>query len=255
MIWYLPHHFVVYPNKPGKIRVVMDWAVQYRDCELNKQLYRGPSLIPSLIGVILRTRQFRVAVSADIEAFYHRIGVTEQHQQSVQRFVFREFGTQSPLLTYQLTTLVFGAINASTAAIWVLRHAVRQNKEYANVAATVEDDYYSDNMSKSFESDEEAIQFSKDSMASLAAGGFKLTGFASSSKQVLSTILEMERDATLRDLHVDALPTEYVLGLGWDRAFDRYRIRVKPMHEVRTNRELLSALTRSFVPLGFCLRF
>jgi hypothetical protein len=55
--------------------------------------------------------------------------------------------------------------------------------------------------------------------------------------------------------HVDALPTEYVIGLGWDRASDRYRIRVKPMHEVSTNRELLSALTRSFDPLGFCLRF
>ena len=92
-------------------------------------------------------------------------------------------------------------------------------------------------------------------MASLAAGGFQLIGFASSSKQVLSTILEMERDATLRNLHVDALPTEYVLGLGWDRSFDRYRICVKPMHEVRTNRELLSALTRSFDPLGFACGF
>jgi hypothetical protein len=67
-----------------------------------------------------------LAVSADIEAFYHRIGVSEQHQ-SLQRFVFREFGTQNPLLTYQFTTLVFGAAYASTAAIWTLRHAVKQN--------------------------------------------------------------------------------------------------------------------------------
>ena len=102
------------------------------------------------------------------------------------------------------------ALYPSTTAIWVLRHVVRQNKEYANVAATVENDYYSDNMSKSFESDEEEIQFSKDSIASLATGGFKLTGFASSSMQVLSTIPEIDRTAPLRDF-VDALPTEYVL--------------------------------------------
>lgn len=55
LIWYLPHHYVIYPNKPGKIRVVMDWAVQYSDFVLKKPLYRGPSLIPSLVGILLRT--------------------------------------------------------------------------------------------------------------------------------------------------------------------------------------------------------
>jgi hypothetical protein len=93
---------------------------------LNKQLYRGPSLIPSLVGILLRTWQFRLAVSADIEAFYHRIGVSAQHQ-SLQRFVFTGIWHPYPLLTYQFTTLVFGAAYASTAAIWTLRHAVKQN--------------------------------------------------------------------------------------------------------------------------------
>ncbi len=49
----------------------MDWAVKFKDRCLNEELFRGPKLIPSLIGVLLRTRQFRVAISADIELFYH----------------------------------------------------------------------------------------------------------------------------------------------------------------------------------------
>ena len=65
----------------------------------------------------------------------------------------------------------------------------------------------------------------------------------------------MERAAPLRDLHVDALPTEYVLGLGWDGATNRYHLRVKPIHPVNTKRELLSALTRSIDPLFFACRF
>jgi hypothetical protein len=72
MVWYLPTHYVTYPNK-NKIRVVMDWAVKFKDRCLNEELFRGPKLIPSLIGVLLRTRQFRVAISADIESFYHRM--------------------------------------------------------------------------------------------------------------------------------------------------------------------------------------
>ena len=252
MVWYLPHHFVVYPNKPGKIRVVMDWAVQFQGFVMNKNMCRGPSLIPSLVGVLLRTRQFTVAVSADIESFYHRVGVPKE-QRSLQRFVFREFGTNKHLLTYQFTTLVFGAINASTSAIWALRHAVRQNKQYPDVAATIEDDYYSDNLSKSFETDEEAIQFSKHSIASLARGGFNLTGFASSSKVVLATIPKRDRAEPVRDLNFDALPTEYVLGMGWDCATDKYHLRTKQMPSVGTKRELLSALSRSFDPLGLCL--
>ena len=75
MVWYLPHTFVLYPYKLGKIRVVFDWAVAYSNFVLKKHLFRGPSLIPSLAGILFRTRQFRVAISADIEAFYHRVGV------------------------------------------------------------------------------------------------------------------------------------------------------------------------------------
>jgi hypothetical protein len=53
----------------------MDWVVKFKDHCLKKELFRGPKQIPILIGVILRTRQFRIAISADIESFYHRIGV------------------------------------------------------------------------------------------------------------------------------------------------------------------------------------
>ena len=79
IVWYLPHHFVVYPNKPGKIRVVMDWAVQFQGFVMNKNMCRGPSLIPSLVGVLFHTRQFTVAVSAGIEFFYHRVGVQKNN--------------------------------------------------------------------------------------------------------------------------------------------------------------------------------
>lgn len=226
MVWFLPHHFVEYPNKPGKIRVVMDCAASFSQVSLNNQLFRGPPLLPKLVGVLLRSRECLFALSADIAAFYYRVGIPAKHQ-SLQRFVFREFGSNKPLRTYQMTTLVFGAVHASTAAIWVLQHVVSQNKNYPEVASRIKNNFYADNLSDSFDTEAETIKFARDVRESLAIGGFKLTGFASSSKRVLETIPSEDRAEFVLDLNYDALPTEYILGLVWDCSGDCYKLMVK----------------------------
>lgn len=50
--WYIPHHAVINPNKPNKIRVVFDapW-----------DLLKGLDLLTSLIGVLLRFRELTVS--------------------------------------------------------------------------------------------------------------------------------------------------------------------------------------------------
>ena len=116
MVWYLLHTFILYPYKPGKIHVVFDWAVAYSNFVLKKHLFWGPSLIPSLAGILFRTRQFRVAISADIEAFYHRVGVPKEHR-PLQRFVHCEFGSHASIRTGQFTTICFGGKHASTSHV------------------------------------------------------------------------------------------------------------------------------------------
>ena len=103
MVWYLLHTFILYPYKPGKIQVVFDWAVAYSNFVLKKHLFRGPSLIPSLAGILLRTRQFRLAISAE-----HR---------PLQRFVHCEFGSHASIRTGQFTTICFGGKHASTSHV------------------------------------------------------------------------------------------------------------------------------------------
>ena len=155
-IWYLPHVFVVYPNKPNKIRVVFDAACKYKEISYNDLLLRGPPSIPNLAGVLLRARRFPIALAADVTAFYHRIGVTDKHQ-PFQRFVYQKFGSNEPIKTYQFTTLVFGAVCFSSAAVLTLKHAANQYAKYPQVAAKMKDNFYSENMIDSFETEEEAI--------------------------------------------------------------------------------------------------
>ena len=36
--WYLPHHPVINPNKPGKVRMVLNGAAKFHGASLNKSL-------------------------------------------------------------------------------------------------------------------------------------------------------------------------------------------------------------------------
>ena len=73
LLWYLPHHPVL--NKPGKIRVVFDYAAKQKGTSLNDQLLTGPDLTNSIVGVQMRFREEQVALSADIECMFHHFRV------------------------------------------------------------------------------------------------------------------------------------------------------------------------------------
>jgi hypothetical protein len=246
---YLPHFYVINCNKPNKIRVVFDAAARFQGLCYNDLLLRGPPSILSLLGVLIRARQYRYALSADIEAFYNRVWVAKQHQ-SLQRFVFRPFGSNGPVRTFQFTTLIFGAVCSSSAAVLTLHHAAKTNVTFPQVAAKMQDNIYSDNLIDSFETESEAADFANAVTKNLEAGGFHLTAFASTSQQILETIPPQYMSPQVLDINLSALPVEYQLGMKRDLATDTYGIRVRSMPEVHTKRELLSAMSLVFDPLG-----
>ena len=71
--WYLPHHPVYHPQKPGTLRVVFDCAAKWRRTSLNDRLLQGPDLTQSLVDVLSRFRQERVALVSDVEALFHQV--------------------------------------------------------------------------------------------------------------------------------------------------------------------------------------
>ena len=54
-LWYLPHHGVYHPQKPGKIRVVFDCSANYHGESQNRHLLSGPNLTNNLLGVLCRS--------------------------------------------------------------------------------------------------------------------------------------------------------------------------------------------------------
>ena len=68
--WLLPEHGVLHPNKPGKLRRVSNARAKYKGVCLNDMLLTGPDLLANILGIILRFREKRYPLSADIEAMY-----------------------------------------------------------------------------------------------------------------------------------------------------------------------------------------
>ncbi|XP_072033404.1 uncharacterized protein [Amphiura filiformis] len=71
-VWYIPHHGVVHQQK-GKLRVVFDCGATFMGQSLNSRLLQGPDLTNNLTGVLLRFRQYPIAVIGDIEAMYYQV--------------------------------------------------------------------------------------------------------------------------------------------------------------------------------------
>ena len=72
-VWYIRHHGVYHPHKPGKIRVVFDCSAKFNGVSLNSMLHKGPDLTNSLTRVLTRFRQDRIAVTADIQSSQARV--------------------------------------------------------------------------------------------------------------------------------------------------------------------------------------
>ena len=68
--WFLPHHPVLNPKIPGKVRRVCNDAAKYKDVCLNDILLAGPDPLNGLIGTIFRFREGPIALTADNESMF-----------------------------------------------------------------------------------------------------------------------------------------------------------------------------------------
>ena len=125
--WYLPHHPVLHPHKPGKVRRVLNSAAKFHGVSLNNALLTGPDLLQTLIHVLMRFRQHPYAVSADIEGMFLQVGVTPQDGPSL-RFLWRE-DPASDVTVYQYVRHIFGSKDSPTCANYALQRTARGNRK------------------------------------------------------------------------------------------------------------------------------
>ena len=257
--WYLPHHNVVNPKKPEKIRVVFDCAAKCHGVSLNSKVLQGPNLTNSLIGVLCRFRQEHVALVADVESMYHQVCVDPKDIDALRFLWFPNGDLSKEPEEYQMVVHLFGGIWSACCANFALKRTALDNasKFDAIVARTIDKNFYVDDMLKSVRSTDEAIWMQKQLMELLACGGFHLTKWSSSSRKVLDSIPQSERSKELKNINIqdDALPVERTLGLEWHIECDAFRFKISKKERPATRRGILSIISSIFDPLGFIAPF
>lgn len=126
-IWYLPHHPVVHPHK-DKVRVVYDCAAKWKDISLNSYLLKGPDTINSLVGVLHRFREQRIALVADVEAMFHQVKVIPKDRDVLRFLWWPEGKLENKPREYRMTVHLFSATSSPACAGYALRRTAKDNK-------------------------------------------------------------------------------------------------------------------------------
>ncbi|KAK7886711.1 hypothetical protein WMY93_026332 [Mugilogobius chulae] len=253
--WFIPHHIVHHNNKP---RIVFNCSFHYKQDCLNDQLLPGPTLGPSLIGVLLRFREYPVAVSGDIRGMFHQVRLLTQDT-PLLRFIWRDMERERSPDIYEWCVLPFGTTCSPCCATYALQRHVQDHKEgNEQILDCVLNSFYVDNCLQSLPLPSQARPLVDNVRELLATGGFEIRQWASNYPDAIAHLPTEARSPTC-ELWLTAHksdPQEPTLGLAWHCSSDQisYRCRPVPPHEP-TMRNIYSILASQYDPLGFIIPF
>ncbi|XP_055584832.1 uncharacterized protein LOC129737696 [Uranotaenia lowii] len=259
-VWYLPLNVVLNPKKPHKVRLVWDAAAKAHGVSLNSFLLKGPDLLASLPAVISKFRERRVAVGGDIKEMYHQLRIRDADQQA-QRFLFR-FPQDDRPTVFVMDVATFGAASSPCSAQYVKNLNAQQfSTRYPAAAQAIVHRHYVDDYYDSFDTEEEAIERTREVRWIHSKGGFEITNWTSNSTAVLRSLGVVGGSRESIHLNQDKV-TEYerVLGIMWDTQNDVFSFAVPTKAAASQTappkkREVLSTIMSLFDPIGLLAPF
>nr|CAH8842548.1 unnamed protein product [Trichobilharzia regenti] len=249
---FIPHHPVINPRKPGKIRVVFDCAFKCKGMSLNDCLYSGPDLIDDLAGVLLRFRKHRVALSADIEEMFLQVHLPVKDKSAFSFLWYSEGRLDLPPSLYESNVHPFGATSSPFCAAYASKQAAIDNAKLFDekTLSTVRENFYVDDCLVSVETVAKAIALSNQLRQLASLGGFRLHKWNSNNEEVLSNIPVRERSSNILHLE-DSTFFLKTLGLCWCVKSDCFKFEVNLPVRPITKRGILSCIASLYDPLGY----
>ncbi|XP_052739788.1 uncharacterized protein LOC128198408 [Bicyclus anynana] len=250
-VHYLPHHCVSHRDKPGKLRIVYDASAKIKENHsLNECLYRGPLMLEDLTGLLIKFRQHRIGIVADVEKAFLQLGLQEPDR-DVTRFLWlKNINHRSPdnILYLRFCRVPFGVIASPFLLNATIRfHLIKLKNE---VAKQLAEDIYVDNIVTCAQTVQEACDIYTIAKQSFEQLSMNLRDWNSNSKELLSHIPN-EFVVSDQDRHVK------VLGLIWD--IDNDSLHIKPQRDnsvtynVKTKRDVLKVIGSIYDPCGFAV--
>ena len=213
---YISHHEVLKPDsKTTPVRIVFNSSANYMGHVLNEYWAKGPDLLNSLLGILIRFRENEVAFIGDVRKMYHTV-YTREIEQHTHRFLWRNMDITRPPDTYVIQRVSFGDKPSGAIATIALRKTAEfgQN-EFPEATKVIKENSYMDDIIDSTNNKENALRITKKIEDILDKGGFKMKDWIYS------------RDSIPTDEKIIPTPTEKVLGIIWSPSHDEFHFKVK----------------------------
>ena len=246
-IYYLPHHGVKHPEKPGKLRIVMNAKSKCQGTSLNSQCLKGPDLLNKLLPVFLRFRQYAIGIMADIEKMYLCCRIPPKDRNTL-RFLYRD--SSGNLIHYRMCSHIFGGIWSSAAATFCLRRVIADFECSQMVKDVIFRSFFVDDMGRSVKEVTEGIEVLHGTKEVLKNCNFNLTKVLSNSQEINKSVQISDRAEAIKDLNLDGSFSK-CLGIGWLIGSDKlnYRPRIDFSTNNPVTRRLVLSITSSMYDL------
>ena len=251
--WYIPHHAVLNPKKPGKVRVVYDCAARFQDLSLNEFLLQGPNLVSNLVDVLLRFRENKVALIADITEMFLQVRLPERERGAFRFLWWANDDINGPIAEMQLAVHPFGATSSPFCASVALMKSAELSDGNAQdiVRSALQNNFYVDDCLISVPTAVEGNKLASQLVTTLSKAGFCLNKWASNDPRSLVGLYHMKEGKTVIGMPVEGGLIERTLGLEWDTLTDSFRFSVSLPDRPPTRRGILSCVSSLYDPLGF----
>ena len=251
-VYYLPHRAVFKPESlTTPIRPVFDGSCKTgnRSPSLNQLLEKGPNLLELLPTSLLRFRENRIGVSADIRKAFQMIEV-DVADRDFLRFLWWKDKETKKIQVYRHKRVVFGLNCSPFLLAAVLEFHIHSTpEEHAAFAHKLWQSLYVDNCVTSVNSPEEFYDFKVKATSTLLDAKMTLRNWENSQFSEIGSA-EEQSDVVY---HLDNENQSKILGLIWNKASDTLSCDVPQLKpsESMTKTDILSYTNKIFDPLGF----
>ncbi|XP_021960216.1 uncharacterized protein LOC110856083 [Folsomia candida] len=243
-VHYLPHHPVFKPQSlTTPVRPVFDASCKTgRNPSLNDCLEKGPNLLELIPSLILRFREKKIGVMADIRKAFQMLEVDPVDRNYLRFLWWEDDEKRTEIKLFRHCRVVFG-VNSSPFLLGAVigTHLKTTVPEYQEVAKKVAKSLYVDNLVTSVDTVGELEELRSKSVQLLAAAKMELRQWECSECQTGPGSDYISHSVTS------------VLGMKWDKKEDYLFVSI-PKNElpaVITRRTLLSHTQSVFDPMGY----
>ena len=270
-VFYLDHHAVYKPDsKSTKIRIVFNPTSSFMGHVLNDYWAKGPDVINSLVGVLLRFRTGLYAYAGDILKMYHAVQTTPLVQHT-HRMLWRNGDSNREPDHLALTRVTFGDKPSGAIATVAMRQTAEMSKDtHPRECDIINRDSYVDDIMSSNDDEAEVASITNGIDRVLEKGNFFIKHWVTNAN--LADVAESKK------LNIITSPEEKLLGIWWSLEadhlslkakvdFTKFQLKDEPSGEITvsninkafpkflTRRMVLSQVAKLFDPLGFIVPF